>query len=320
MSSSQVKGKPERILITGASGFFGIHLTRQALDHGYETFTLTRRTSNTDKLLWLCPELEAAQLLKGDLGNHDEISTILEELKPDIVIHAACYGVDYNQQDIQQAIAINITGTCHLHQSASKTGSRLFINIGTSYEYGNQSGPILEATPLAPRGLYACSKASQHYMLAALSQQNQLLTLFVKPFTMFGPLEGSHKLLQLVMSASGNSTTIPLTPGEQLRNYIYAPDAARSVIRVLGDRNLAQGETIHLFDRNLTLKQFLQVVEETLQLNADLFNWGAKPYRSDEIMSNHPPDTPCQWVSPTPLEAALSETASINLEFNQRKV
>ena len=307
-----------RILVTGASGFLGAHVVKAAGDQSLQVHALVRASSDTRRLKWLAPGLGRENIHSADLTEQNEVNNLLKVIQPDLVVHSAAYGVDYTQQDLIKAIDINVKASAHLHKLCQQHGVAGFINVGTSYEMGHCRVAITPETPLKPAGIYGTTKAAQTLIVSEQARVSSLSTVTVRPFTLFGPLEGDNKLVPQLLNACQSGTPLPLTPGEQLRNFTYVADIAEAIIRISVTPRIDELGVIHLnSDQNLSLKEFGAKVASVCGAPKELLNWGASNYRSGEMMQNTGPDTPSRWLSLTRIDQAIAETIQLNRKFRE---
>ena len=212
-----------RVLVTGGAGFLGGHVVREIRQLGHVPIGTVRTAhepgasdagSETVRLL-----LEEDQSVVSALGR----------ARPDSVVHCAAYGVDFRQQDLHTAIETNILGTMRLLLAAREAGVARFVHVGTAYEYGHHAGPIPEETPLQPRGAYAATKAAASILVIVEAANLGVSCVVVRPFSMYGPGEGAHKLVPQIIRASRDGAPLDLTAGEEVRDYLPVSDVARRI-------------------------------------------------------------------------------------------
>lgn len=212
------------VLVTGASGFLGGHVVEQLRGLGAQpVLGLRRRCSQLPAHLADLPAIVV------DLCETTDLQPQLRASGVQTVIHCAAYGVDYRQQDPLQAIRVNVAGSAHLLRESARAGVTRFVHIGTCYELGDSEGLLAEDAPLQPHGVYGASKAAATLMLRQLGESTGLRPLILRPFGLFGPREGRHKLVPLVLDAVRNQTPLALTAGAEIRDYAFVGDVARAI-------------------------------------------------------------------------------------------
>lgn len=162
---------PQRILITGATGFVGPYV-RAACAQAFP----------------------AAELIAGgaDIADRAAVLAMLEAAQPEVVVHlAGIASVPAARRDPGRAFAVNLTGALNLaYGLLEQYPSALLINAGSSECYGDsfRSGvPLDETAPLAPLNTYAASKAAADLALGALAAEAGLNVVRLRSFNHTGP-------------------------------------------------------------------------------------------------------------------------------------
>jgi nucleoside-diphosphate-sugar epimerase len=274
-----------KVLVTGATGFFGSHIVRTLEAHGLHPVALRRADSNLDRLKRLVPGRGGFQEAVADIRTVGDVRAVMTEVRPDAVIHAAAYGVDYREQTLDDAVATNVTATGELILAARQAGVRRFLQIGTCFEYGNHDGPLHEATPLRPNSLYGSTKAGGSLLALALGGTGGPEVCVVRPFGMYGPLEGAHKFVPQVLASARRGTVMACSPGGQARDYSYVGDIAEACHRLLALDKFPAGQTVNLASgRTITMRHLAETAASVAGSAGSFLNWGAYPYRSEETM------------------------------------
>lgn len=268
------------ILITGASGFLGAHVVAGAVERGYGVRAALRRSSDRARLDRLAPGVTTVDL---DLADRQiDMMALLADV--DAVIHCAAYGVDYRQSDFATALELNVAASVRLARSAAAAGCRL-VHVGTSYEYGADSGILTEDQRLAPTGIYGVTKAAASLALQDLARRTGAPIVIVRPFSMYGPLEGGHKFVPMVMAASRAGRVVDLTPGDQTRDYLYVGDVAAACLDLATAEVFPGGEILNLCSgRSVSLRELAQAAVAAADGDPSVLRWGGKAYRPAEIM------------------------------------
>jgi GDP-4-dehydro-6-deoxy-D-mannose reductase len=155
-----------RILITGITGFVGSHLTEYALERGVEVFGSLRWRSKTEHIERLRDQVT---LIGSDLRDLLSVRTLLEQSKPDWIIHLAAQSfVQASWQTPVETLYTNAISQMNLLEAMRQLHSEArFLAIGSSEEYGlvhPDELPIRETNPLRPLSPYAVSKVAQDLM------------------------------------------------------------------------------------------------------------------------------------------------------------
>lgn len=296
-----------RVLVTGASGFVGAHLVRGLLAHGHEVLAGMRAESDP----WRLDALGALQAHRTivDLTDGPGLARVLEESRPEAIVHCAAYGVDHGQRDWRVALAINLEGALWLVEAAARVGVRRFIQLGTAHEYGSHLEAIPESALPAARTPYGATKAAASLLTLARAASLGLPLCVVRSSAMFGPLEGPHKLVPQIWHACLSRIPLALTPGEQVRDYLFVGDAAEALATMVERTPFPAGEVFNLGSgQGIRLREFVRACARQFG-GEELMVFGALPYREDELW--HVVVDVCKWerafgpVPRTPLGRAL---------------
>ena len=162
-----------RLLVTGASGFVGGHLCDLLLQSGHEVTTLSRDGVGDEQI---------------DVCDFGAVRSALAAHRPEGVVHLA--GIAYVPEaegDADRAYRVNVDGTRNLLDAAAEVDARvLFVSSGAVYgDGGGSSPPFHEQSPLAPRGVYARTKADAEAECIARNARQPIVR--VRPFNHTGP-------------------------------------------------------------------------------------------------------------------------------------
>lgn len=211
----------KRILITGGSGFIGSNLTRSLTKSDAEVFLLLRDTSK----LWRIKDLlKKINVLKVDLLDKDGLQKCIKQIKPEVVFHLAAYGAYSYQNEAERVLNTNIFGTFNLITSLLKTNLELFVNTGSSSEYGFKGKHMNEDDLLRPNSFYSIAKASQTHMCNYYHDFAGFPVVTLRPFSVYGPYENPGRLIPNLMLAVINDKTLNMANGNTARDFIYVDD------------------------------------------------------------------------------------------------
>lgn len=203
-----------RVLVTGLSGFTGIHLTPLLQQCGYEVVRAAE------------PEF--------DLSREESIAAAVQTTQPDYVIHLAAISF-VAHQDATAFYAVNTIGTTSLLSALERIAPRLrkVILASTSQVYGNATDdPITESTLPAPISHYACSKLAMEFM--ARSFFDRLPILITRPFNYTGRGQAAQFLLpKLVDHFRRKAPVIELGNMDVERDFLDVRSVADAYVRLL---------------------------------------------------------------------------------------
>lgn len=264
-----------RILITGATGFVGGHLSRAMVADGHEVFAIVRG-SNVGRL---APE--ARPLLYE--GRGENLIGILTESRPDVVIHAATkYLASHQPSDIAPLVQSNILFGTQLMDAMARHGIGKMINFGTSFQH-------FESDDYNPVSLYAASKQAFEAMLAYYVNAHNLSVVTLKLSDTYGAYDTRGKIITTLLAAAESGERVAMSPGQQILSLLHVDDAVAAV-RVALARvayslpGISQQYAVRGKDL-ISLRDLVRLVEDASGKRVHVA-WGERPYRDREVM--HP--------------------------------
>jgi UDP-glucuronate 4-epimerase len=270
-----------RILVTGAAGFIGSHLTDRLLARGdavvgldsFDPFydpTIKRRN------LAGAVARKDFTLIEADLREKTAIEAALAAAKPDVVVHlAAQAGVRPSISRPQLYVDVNVTGTLHLLEAMTKAGCRRLVYGGTSSVYGASGKPPFREDDPADRPIspYAATKRAAEMLCATWHALHGLRVTVLRFFTVYGPRQrpemAIHKFARLMLAGE----KIPrFGDGSSVRDYTYVDDILDGVVKAvdrIDDARHSGFETFNLGEsQTYSLAQLLELLEKELGVKA----------------------------------------------------
>lgn len=298
------------ILVTGATGFLGSHIVRTLVGKGYDIAAAYRPRSNRWRLTDPPCKVQWVEL---DLAVRSTVRSALQAIHPEIVIHCAAYGMNYDEQSFDEGVKINISGTHLLFQESAAAGVQRFIHSGSCFEYGNKTLPVSEEDVLEPISMYGVTKAASTLLVMQLSRALALPSVVVRPFGIYGLADRTDKFVPRIIRACLTKRSIELSGGEQIREYTFITDAVDVYVRLVEAEEFPAREILNLAGGHpVPLRRIGEIIAR-LMGGQNTLNWGALPYRRDEIMTLTAQTDKAKrllgWSATTSLEDGLEETA-----------
>jgi NAD dependent epimerase/dehydratase len=236
-----------KILITGACGFIGSHLTELMVKSGYRVTAFDRYNSN-NSWGWLensdCKN--DIDVILGDIRDYDSVYRAMEGCST--VMHlAALIGIPYSYVSPQAYIRTNIDGTYNILESARNLSTENVLVTSTSETYGTaQYTPIDENHPLVGQSPYSASKIGADQLAVSYHRSFDLPVKIVRPFNTYGPRQSSRAIIPTIISQvlAGKEEILlgNLTP---TRDLTFVKDTASGFIEILKADDL-YGEFINI--------------------------------------------------------------------------
>lgn len=237
----------QTILITGADGFIGSHLTELLVREGYRVKALAQYNSfNYWGWLENIECRDQIDVLTGDVRDPHYCRHIAKDV--DIVFHlAALIAIPYSYAAPDSYVDTNIRGTLNICQAALDNGVKRVIHTSTSEVYGTaRYVPIDEAHPLQPQSPYSASKIAADAMAMSFYNTFQLPLTIARPFNTYGPRQSARAVIPTIISqiASGKKQ-IKLGDVSPTRDFNYVEDTCRGFL-ALARCDAAVGQTVNI--------------------------------------------------------------------------
>jgi dTDP-glucose 4,6-dehydratase len=269
-------------LVTGGAGFIGSAVVRELINntqHNVVNLDKLTYAGNLESLLEI-ENNERYTFIQADICDADKMDAVLEEFKPDIIMHLAAEShVDRSIDGPAEFIQTNIVGTFNLLNSAKKYWSNLsgdlknqfrFHHISTDEVYGDLDGTddlFTETTSYSPSSPYSASKASSDHLVRAWYRTYELPVVITNCSNNYGPFHFPEKLIPLTILNALEGKPLPIYgQGTQIRDWLYVEDHARALIKVATQGRI--GETYNIGGHNE--KQNIDVVKSICAILEEL--------------------------------------------------
>jgi nucleoside-diphosphate-sugar epimerase len=300
----------KRVLVTGASGFIGSHLTHRLLSEGASVAVMARY-GNVVKSERLKDCWDGLTIIEADLRNRGALAAI-HQFSPQVVFHLAAYNhVGQSFTQVEECFDVNAKGTANLLDACAEC--ERFVYTSTSEVYGFQdSVPFIETMCPEPISPYSITKyAGELYCRMKQRIGGTPSIVIVRPFNVYGPYQSDKAIIPELILNCLRGLPIRTTPGEQTREFNYVDDIVHGLVRagevegpIEGPVNIAAGEEVAIRDLVRKIGQ-LTSTKSDLQI-------GALPYRPTEIWRMYADNTRARqllgWQPRVPLEDGLART------------
>lgn len=239
----------KNILVTGADGFIGSHLTEALLRQGHKVraFVLYNSFNSWGWLDTLEPALkERLEVFSGDIRDSHGVRKALEDIQ--VVFHlAALIAIPYSYHSPDTYVDTNIKGTLNLLQAARDCGVEKFVHTSTSEVYGTAKFvPITEEHPLQGQSPYSASKIGADQMAMSFYSSFETPVSIIRPFNTYGPRQSARAIIPTVITqiASGKKQ-IKLGSIHPTRDFNYVTDTVNGFISV-AESDLSIGQVFNI--------------------------------------------------------------------------
>ncbi len=235
------------VLVTGADGFIGSHLTEMLVARGCRVRALAQYNS-FNHWGWLedvaCRD--DIEIVCGDVRDPAFCRTISQGM--DTVFHlAALIAIPYSYQAPDSYVDTNIRGTLNICQAARDNGTCRVIHTSTSEVYGTaQYVPIDEKHPMQPQSPYSASKIAADAMAMSFFNAFELPLTVARPFNTYGPRQSARAVIPTIITQiAAGKKQIQLGDVSPTRDFNYVEDTCRGFI-ALAESDKTLGETVNI--------------------------------------------------------------------------
>lgn len=234
----------KRILITGATGFVGANLVRRLLKTDNKIHLIIRASSVN---LWRLTGLATKNVHEVDLLDELSLAKIVSKIRPEIIFHLAAYGSYPREREFSRIFETNVTSTLSLYNACSRVGFEIFVNTGSSSEYGIFDKPMSENLIPSPITLYGSTKAAATIILAQLAKENKQFIATLRPFSVYGPFEERFRLIPTLITGAVLGKEVDLASKKSVRDYVFVEDLIDAYLlaatkRIQGIFNIGGGK------------------------------------------------------------------------------
>ncbi|CRP29158.1 NAD-dependent 4,6-dehydratase LegB [Pseudomonas aeruginosa] len=237
----------KKVLVTGADGFIGSHLTELLVGEGYEVKALSQYNS-FNYWGWLedvaC--LKEIEVLNGDVRDPHYCKKITKDV--DVVFHlAALIAIPYSYVAPDSYLETNVKGVINICQAALENGVQRVVHTSTSEVYGTaQYVPIDEKHPLQPQSPYSASKIAADAMAMSFFNAFDLPVTIARPFNTYGPRQSARAVIPTIIAQIAKGMKqIKLGDVFPTRDFNYVIDTCRGFLE-LARCEKAIGETVNI--------------------------------------------------------------------------
>jgi len=237
-----------KVLVTGAGGFIGSHVTELLQREGYQVRALARYNGRGDigHLNSLPAELlDRLDIRLGEVTDPFLMRNLVDDC--DIVLHlAALIGIPYSYVAPASYVATNVSGTLNVLEACRQAKVRRVIVTSTSEVYGTALyTPIDEKHPLQGQSPYSASKIGADKLAESYFRSFDVPVVTLRPFNAFGPRQSARAVIPTILiQALGGAREIELGNLEARRDLTFVTDTARAYLLALTAPDI-EGKAIH---------------------------------------------------------------------------
>jgi NAD dependent epimerase/dehydratase len=237
-----------KVLVTGAAGFIGSHLTEALARDGAEVRAFVRYNSRND-YGWL-EQLDEGlrddvEIFRGDLTNPEAVANAVKERET--VFHlGALIPIPYSYQHPREFVEANAAGTLNVLEACRREPVRRLVHTSTSEVYGTALRvPIDEEHPLNAQSPYAATKIAADQLALSFWRSFETPVVVARPFNTYGPRQSARAVIPTLITQALALESVELGSTHPTRDFLYVGDLARGFMHC-ADADGVEGEVINL--------------------------------------------------------------------------
>nr|WP_321353560.1 NAD-dependent 4,6-dehydratase LegB [uncultured Draconibacterium sp.] len=262
-----------KVLITGADGFIGSHLTELLLDKGYKVKALAQYNS-FNNWGWLedVPANDNLDVVTGDIRDSHFCKEITKGI--DTIFHlAALIAIPYSYVAPESYVDTNVRGTLNICQAAKENGNIRLLLTSTSEVYGTaQYVPIDEKHPKQPQSPYSASKIGADAIALSYYNAFNLPLTIVRPFNTYGPRQSARAIIPTIITqiASGKKE-IKLGDLTPTRDLNFVKDTVNGFLAIAqSDKTI--GKEINISSNfEVSMQKVVEMIVDIMGSDVKLF-------------------------------------------------
>lgn len=305
------------VLITGADGFIGSHLTELLVQSGYKVraFVYYNSFNSNGWLDTLSNETKnKIEIFSGDIRDPNGVREAMNGIE--IVFHlAALIAIPFSYHSPDSYIDTNVKGTLNILQAARDSNVKRILITSTSEVYGTaQFVPITELHPKQPQSPYSASKIGADAIADSFYRSFDLPITIVRPFNTYGPRQSARAVIPTIISQLLNGAQeIKLGDITPTRDLLFVKDTVNGFLKIAECEKLIGHEVNIATQSEISVgdlaQQLINIINPTAKIITDLVR--LRPQKSEVYRlygSNEKLKSFSGWEQEYTLELGLKET------------
>lgn len=269
----------KKILIIGGTGFLGFHLAKKCIKKNWDVTSIS--THKPKKIRFL----QDVKYLFVNIININQLKKI--KLDYDYVVN---FGGYVNHKERKKTFNSHYIGCKNLvDYFLNSKRLKLFIQIGSSVEYGASKSPQKENLKINIKKLgstYGIAKLLATRYLIKKNLEVNFPCVILRPYLIFGPNQDFNRLIPIVIKSCIKNNNFPCSHGNQLRDFLYVDDFISAIFKCISNRNIV-GEIFNIgTSKPLKVRDVISQIKNTVKKGHP--NYGKLRMRDDEIINLFP--------------------------------
>ncbi len=267
--------KKIKILVIGGTGFIGYHILKKALAKNWLTYSFSTKSPKKIR------KLSKVKYLLGDISKKKTFNKI--DNYYDFIVNAGGY-VDHSNK--KKVIDTHFKACKNLSKIFLKKEPKLFVQIGSSVEYGKQNSPQKENHKCLPKSTYGKAKYMATKLFFNLYKKNNFPVTIIRPYQVYGPSQDINRLIPTVINSCLKNKSFPCSHGRQKRDFIFINDLIELIFKCFLNKR-AKGKILNVgSSKPLEVKKIIQNIKK--KINKGTPQFGVIKLRKEEMQETFP--------------------------------
>jgi len=265
----------KRVLVTGASGFVANCAVRRLLNENCDVHILLRDEAK----MWRLSDIQdRLHIHRANIIDAAAVRSVMQAAAPEVVLHLAAYGAYEAQAEARHILETNILGAYNVLEASIAAKVRLFINTGSSSEYGYRNEAMQESDRVIPNSVYAVAKAAQTHLCGLLAQSGEMAVVTFRLFSVYGPWEEPARLFPTILQRARAGLRLEMVSPDTVRDFIYVEDVLDALLNFDALTRM-KGEVFNLGSgRQSTMRDVVAAVQAAVGDRSEV-RWGGMKAR-----------------------------------------
>jgi nucleoside-diphosphate-sugar epimerase len=292
--------KRNKILIVGGTGFLGYHLSKVCCKRA-EVTSLSLSKPNKNR------KLEGVKYIICDISKIDNLKRKIIK-NYDVIVNFGGYIDHVNKKKTYDS---HYLGCKNLIKFFSKKKIKIFIQIGSSSEYGKKKAPHSDNIKGNPSTIYGLSKLMASKYLFLYIKKNFPFTI-LRLYQVYGPNQNKDRILPMIINSALRGEKFNCSSGVQNRDFLYVDDVIKAILKCFENKKVI-GKIINIgYGRQINIKKLIKKLISIIGKGTPIF--GKIKLRSDEPLNSYPnlknAKMYLNWKPKIKLNQGLSKTIS----------
>ena len=266
-----------RVVVTGGTGFVGANLVRRLIADRCQVHLLVRPESSS----WRIDAIrDRVTLHTVRLSDATSVRSVLKPIEPRWVFHLAAHGAYSWETDEAQMHETNVLGTEVLLKAATDLGVEMFVNTGSSSEYGRQDHAPAETESTRPETPYGRTKAMATSICSHDADYHGARVRTLRLYSAYGPFEDPRRLLPSLIVHGRRGVFPPLVNPQTARDFVYVDDVVDACLSAAQHHGGEPGAIYNVGTGvQTTVREAVEVARRVLRVPAEP-KWGTMRARA----------------------------------------